>query len=1034
MANSIEVVVSKQAISGLEDLYKNLDKSHKKIIEISKTQIDFAGGSSVKGLSDFNAKMKEAVSLNAKLAKENEKLANALAKLKAKQSEVTITSRNLERQSLRESQSRNALNAQRERELALIAREQARLAISEQLYNRVQSRMTKYQNEYRNLAVQKELFNNLTDKEKKRMEALERAIQKYDKTLKGVDASMGNYRRNVGNYAGAFDPLSNSINQLSREMPAFANSVQTGFMAISNNLPVFFDAVQGIIDQNRELQAQGQPTRSVLSQIGSSLLSVQTLLSVGVTLLTVYGKDIVNYFTSGSESVEEFEKNIKEVNSTVTDQAVKLGVVKKVLNDTNSTQKQYAEALRISKENGISLNAVEQARRGNLELINSELDKNIKMSIAKAQVDRLISLAAEEEIKRGNLKQEGIAGMTKWYRKLLDVQISGVNINNLILDQQVKEIKASQIVSVQYQDRIKQLLEFIDVDEKTTSGSVKNLKALEIANQNYFASDFELKKRILELNIEANDKILQNDKLAFDERFNAEKSFYFFKNELVELEYNEEKRAQEQFRKDELKKINEDFSNQLAEIKEGVSNAKQARIQAINERNKAIINLEKDNKNKVELIEVNHNEKILQLVNSQVDSIVEAKERLTSRTSEENLISSQSLDSLKQLLEIRKKLNSKSSVKDFQDLEEQKTIIEARESLKRLELDKNETEEKLANFDLYKKGSAEREEIEKEYLSIKRKIFDETSKLDEEAIKKQEELAKLLQETYSSFQSDFANNSGFSKLLDIIGGGLDKFKGDAVATALVVSEAFQEAFNTIAQASQGNFDAEYQRLEMQKENSLKFAGDSATAREEIERQAEEKRKEIARREAQAQKRLAIFNIVTNTAQAIIATLAKTPAPVGIPLAVATGILGAAQLAVVASQQIPQFWMGGEHDGGLMMVNDGKGSNFRETIVTPDGKIEKPTGRNVIMNRPKGTQIFTHDQWNEVINKQLSSAGIQPMRGMVETISQQNSLTTEDFNAGISKLAKSLQSNKGGNTQVYLNNKPINTDYFKGKNV
>jgi tape measure domain-containing protein len=290
------------------------------------------------------------------------------------------------------------------------------------------------------------------------------------------------------------------------------------------------------------------------------------------------------------------------------------------------------------------------------------------------------------------------------------------------------------------------------------------------------------------------------------------------------------------------------------------------------------------------------------------------------------------------------------------------------------------------------------------------------------------EAEKANTDYFDSFIDSFSSESGFSKLLDIFRGNIKDFGKDAKTTALAISEAFQEAFNTISNASQANFDAEYTRLEMQKENSLRFAGDSATAREEIERQAEEKRKAIARREAEAQKRLAIFNTIIDTSQAVVAALPN------IPLSVAIGVIGAAQIALIASQQIPQFWMGGEHDGGLMMVNDGKGANYRETIVTPDGKIEKPTGRNVIMNRPKGTQIFTHDQWNEVINKQLSSAGIQPMRSTIETISQQNSLTTEDFNAGISKLAKSMQSNKGGNTQVYLNNKPINTDYFKGKNV
>ena len=45
--------------------------------------------------------------------------------------------------------------------------------------------------------------------------------------------------------------------------------------------------------------------------------------------------------------------------------------------------------------------------------------------------------------------------------------------------------------------------------------------------------------------------------------------------------------------------------------------------------------------------------------------------------------------------------------------------------------------------------------------------------------------------------------------------------------------------------------------------------------------------------------------------------------------------------------------------------------------------------------------------------------------------ENNSLTSSDFNNGISKLAKTMQSNKGSNTQVFLNNKQINTDSLRG---
>ena len=149
-----------------------------------------------------------------------------------------------------------------------------------------------------------------------------------------------------------------------------------------------------------------------------------------------------------------------------------------------------------------------------------------------------------------------------------------------------------------------------------------------------------------------------------------------------------------------------------------------------------------------------------------------------------------------------------------------------------------------------------------------------------------------------------------------------------------------------------------------------FAGESATAKEEIERQYEERRKKIQRQQAESQKRMAMFNIAMNTAQGIVAALAMLPP--NIPLSIAIGAIGAVQLGLVASQPIPAFAEGGTHDGGLMLVNDAKGNGYKEKIVTPDGKVISPKGRNVVMNAPKGTEIFTENQWQKQLNSILLS--------------------------------------------------------------
>jgi hypothetical protein len=187
-------------------------------------------------------------------------------------------------------------------------------------YSRVDGWLRNLTKEYRELAIRQELSGKLSEAEIKRMTTLEGRIKTYDGALKQVDATMGKHQRNVGNYAGAWNGLGNSVNQLTREMPAFANSVQTGFMAISNNLPIFFDEIGKIKKANKELITQGQPVKSVFRQLGSAIFSLGTILSVGVTLLTVYGKELVTWISNvakGSYSVRSFAENQKTLNEAI---------------------------------------------------------------------------------------------------------------------------------------------------------------------------------------------------------------------------------------------------------------------------------------------------------------------------------------------------------------------------------------------------------------------------------------------------------------------------------------------------------------------------------------------------------------------------------------------------------------------------------------------------------------------------------------------------------------------------------------------
>jgi tape measure domain-containing protein len=313
------------------------------------------------------------------------------------------------------------------------------------------------------------------------------------------------------------------------------------------------------------------------------------------------------------------------------------------------------------------------------------------------------------------------------------------------------------------------------------------------------------------------------------------------------------------------------------------------------------------------------------------------------------------------------------------NLEKQKEalLIFHSSTLKSIE-DYNKKREELEKLELqpagFAKGTSAKDQL-KEIAEAETRAFEARVKALNATKKATEDAKKAMDEYALSFAQGFMADAGFSATFDMLSKNIEGFGEDAKITALSITESFQEMFNFISEMSQRNFEAEKEQLQQQTEIALAFAGDSETAKAEIERQAEQRRKEIAAREYKAKKQQAIFNIAIDTAQAILGLWVKPGFPAAIPLAAIVGALGAAQIAMVQSQPVPAFKDGGVHDGGTMLVNDGKGSNYKETIQTPDGKIYQPKERNVIMNAPKGTKIFTHDQWQRNLDNILTSNSI-----------------------------------------------------------
>ena len=322
------------------------------------------------------------------------------------------------------------------------------------------------------------------------------------------------------------------------------------------------------------------------------------------------------------------------------------------------------------------------------------------------------------------------------------------------------------------------------------------------------------------------------------------------------------------------------------------------------------------------------------------------------------------------------------------------------EELRLAGANQNKQKTALINFQLEKIKLLEAYNAKKKSLTVK--------DTDEETLKSLGEAQKGIDEANAIRDRINANSAvaGFKLIEKGIDDQIkkdDELKQKRLDNFNEITNAAKKFGDIMAEFSDRNFKNEYARLEAQKDIALKFAGDSTSARQKIEEDYAKKQKEIAYRENKAKQKQAIFNIAIDTAQGIMGALASTPP--NVPLSILIGALGAAQIAAVVAQKIPQYFDGGVHDGGLAMINDGGGSNYVETVVTPDGKVSQYSGRDVVTNLPKGTEIFTPEQWQE---KELHS--MLQSRGISMNVSKQNGgMTAQEMDMVLAKHFKKIQT-------------------------
>ena len=249
-------------------------------------------------------------------------------------------------------------------------------------------------------------------------------ISKMQAQVSAAEQRLGNFRSNVGNYQSAFNGLNVSVSQIVRELPSATMGANMFFLAISNNIPMLVDEINKLRAANKLAMKEGKQGVPILKQLGDAVFSWNSLISVGITLLTVYGKDIVSWIgnlfkgreaaMTMAEAQAEVNKQMAESSGSYGDQVAQLRALQLQWNQLGDDLKAKTEFVKINREAvdtlGVAITTVADADNlfiqntdAFIEAMNLRAQANAANELATQKYkDALIARQkAEDKIKRG---------------------------------------------------------------------------------------------------------------------------------------------------------------------------------------------------------------------------------------------------------------------------------------------------------------------------------------------------------------------------------------------------------------------------------------------------------------------------------------------------------------------------------------------------------------------------------------------------------------------------------------------------------
>lgn len=795
---------------------------------------------------------------------------------------------------------------------------------------------------------------NSMDTNTPQFQKMSEAVGKLQGEILKYESAMGNYRRNVGNYASGFNMLQYNIQQVARELPSLTISASQFFLAISNNLPMLVDELNRAREANAALRKEGQATIPVWRQLLKGIMSWQTVLIVAITLLTAFSKEIIGWVKGlfqGEEALDavtEAQKRLNEAQregaKNAQEELLRLRLLRETAEDTTKSSEERTRAVEelqrlypdylgnLDEEKILSGDVAGAYRQLSTDILNAAkskaiFDKAVESSREALELENtyrdlvkespLFNMFPEDDGKfmeevrkqyereRVQLEQAQNEAAAMFGRTSTFIPPQTATILGQIISAydkwQNKALETEELIkriNLQAMDRFTNLGGGGDVDDELSNERDVRLQYYELVYKDY---------------AEKNKAMVMDDKLSYEDRMEALKKF----TDAQITAINMAKQAQ-------LDALAEDEDTTFQRLI--IERKAQGEIEKIARESAEIqIEIERDRVQKI-IEEINK----VQAARTQEYSVNESKEL--------SMLAKQFADGLIQREDYEKRKNEMS-----RKYEEENFRTEMEYLNKVLNLSGLSEEDKVKYT----------EQLEKAEMDYRKWLYDQDVKNYEEAAKTKEDIeresSRIKQELVQS-AFDFVN-ALYQRETESNMNRLDK-----------ESEENQEWADE--EAARIDRLEESGAISKEQAEARKAAiEDQAQARED---EIEQKRREVQKKQAQFEKALALMQIALSTANAIHKIQAEAAAAAAIPFvgaALAAAALaqipvvlasGAVQAAVVAATPIPEYAEGTEdHPGGLAIVGDGG----RSEMIIAGGKVYKTPSVDTLVDLPKHAMVL-----------------------------------------------------------------------------